>query len=106
MAPYGLWCHKMTTDPRQDRGQAIARVDGQVRMINDRCFKVHSQSRAFEYDVVMTESGAISCSCPDATFRGIRCKHQWAVFWSLKLREEVSKRVVIEPIVSVSECGF
>jgi putative transposase len=91
---------------REERGQAIARLEGQVRKISENQFKVHSQSGDYEYDVVQSQSGLLSCSCPDAMFREQKCKHQWGVFWSLKLREAVSKRVVLQPINSVSECGF
>lgn len=84
-------------DARQERGRDIANVESQVRRIDEHTYKVHSQSGDFEYDVLSGELGWL-CSCPDAMFRGLKCKHQWAVEISLALRKRVENAVVIRPI--------
>ncbi len=42
------------------------------------------------------------CPCPDATFRGVKCKHIFGVEFSLRLRERVVKQTVIQPIETQS----
>ena len=58
------------------------------------------------YDVVRTKSFAIGwvCNCPDWEFRQVKCKHIWAVEFSLKLREKV-KEFVIQS-VEINSCVF
>lgn len=85
------------SDFRQTRGDAIARQFGGVRRIDEHQYRVHSQSGDFEYEVMSTELGWL-CSCPDAMFRGSKCKHQWAVEISLALRTRVESAVIIKPI--------
>jgi len=58
---------------------------------------VASQSGNGEYEVIKTERDWM-CSCPDHIFRNVKCKHIWAVEFSLTLRREVSRQVVIKPI--------
>ena len=58
------------------------------------------------YDVVKKkDSSTWLCTCPDFQWRNVRCKHIWAVQFSLRLREEVAARV-IEPITSIDSCLF
>ena len=91
-------------ESRQTRGAEIARMPGQVRRLDESAYKVQSQRGEWSYDVESTENGW-TCTCPDQVYRRVKCKHIWAVELSKKLRKEVRKTVVIEP-VSVSECGF
>ena len=87
---------------RQERGQAIANHEGQVRRLDEFSYEVKSQSGNGDYAVLSTERGWL-CSCPDHIYRDAKCKHIWAVEFSLLLREVVSSRTVIEPI-SVQAC--
>jgi transposase-like protein len=89
---------------REERGQMIANVQGQVRRMEETSYQVHSQFGDGWYEVISTELGW-TCNCPDATFRGVKCKHQFAVEFSWKVRQAVRVDIVIEP-VSVSECEF
>ena len=61
---------------------------------------VKSQSGNGTYDVIATELGW-TCSCPDHVHRGVKCKHIYAVEFSLAIRSEVEASVVKE-ITSVS----
>lgn len=91
---------------RELRGKLIAEKSNQVQRLDERFYKVASQSREIMYDVVRTKSFAIGwiCNCPDFTHRQVKCKYIWAVEFSLKLREVVQARV-IEP-VSIEVCLY
>src|SRR3990170_3146128 len=55
------------------------KVDGrQVRGVDEHAYLVKSQSRKIEYDVLNGSLGWM-CSCPDHIYRGVKCKHIWAV---------------------------
>lgn len=79
---------------REMRGKEIAMLENQIKRIDDYSYKVKSQSSKGFYDVSSTELGWI-CSCPDHVYRGVRCKHTYAVEFSLALRNEVKESVVI-----------
>lgn len=65
------------SDTRADKAEIIARSKS-IRRINDHLYKVKSQSGNSKYNVISTELG-YSCSCPDHTFRRVKCKHIQAV---------------------------
>jgi transposase-like protein len=93
------------TTTRQERGEAIAKAEeSQITRINDYRYKVLSQNGNGEYAVCLSDD-KWSCECPDHRFRGVKCKHIWAVEFSLKLKEQVRKNVVIQEIV-ISQCIF
>jgi len=88
------------------RGQAIAEKPNQIMRLDDRFYRVASQSRDIMYDVVKSkESSGWLCTCPDFQYRNVQCKHIWAVQFSLKIREQVATRV-IEPITGIELCLF
>jgi putative transposase len=98
---------KMTaqlTTTREERGQAIAQLNGQVTKIDHFTYTVKSQSGNGEYKVHKFEEGWV-CSCPDNTFRHLICKHIYAIDFNLKMKMEVSKSVIIQE-VNVSTCTF
>lgn len=86
---------------RQEQGQLIANVSGAIKRIN-RGYKVLSQSGNGSYVVVSTPLGWV-CSCPDHKFRGVKCKHIFAVEISFALRKEV-EIARIEPILDINNC--
>jgi hypothetical protein len=92
----------MSFDFRAQRGEAIAQMEGAVKRLDEGSYLVRSQSGDGAYHVVSGENGWI-CPCPDATFRGVKCKHIWGVEFSRRLRERVAKQVVIRPI-EVQSC--
>ncbi|MDE1816886.1 MAG: transposase, partial [Thaumarchaeota archaeon] len=99
--PFKDYSHK---EPRQEKGEQIASTQDQIRRIDAHHYKVKSQSGNGEYDVISTESGW-NCSCPDHINRHVCCKHIHAVEFSLKIRDQVKKSVVIQPI-AIHICQF
>jgi transposase-like protein len=89
---------------REDRGKSIAQLNGQINRIDSHAYKVKSQSGNGEYDVLSTELGFI-CSCCDHIYRGVKCKHIYAVEFSLQLRKEVQSSIVIQPL-DILSCQF
>jgi transposase-like protein len=65
---------------------------------------VLSQSGHGKYGVFLSED-EWRCECPDHRFRGVKCKHIWAVEFSLKMREQVRKNIIIQE-AAVSKCVF
>src|SRR5208337_2028814 len=91
---------------REERGRMIAEKSNQIMRLDDRFYKVASQSGNGMYDVVKKkESSGWICDCPDHVHRNVQCKHIWAVQFSLRLREQVQARV-IEPITNIEACLF
>jgi len=87
----------MQANMREMRGKEIAMSENQIKRIDATHYKVNSQSGNGAYNVLQTELGWI-CSCPDHVYRGVRCKHVYAVEFSLAIREEVASQIVIQPI--------
>jgi putative transposase len=94
----------MQLSPRQEKGQAIAQVSGQVKRIDDYLYIVQSQSKNGEYTVYKVDDEWV-CSCPDNTYRHTTCKHIYAVDYSSKLRSHVRANRVIEEI-NITSCQF
>jgi transposase-like protein len=88
---------KPSINERELRGQSIAQNWGWVRRVDETTYMVHSQRLDKEYRVEQTETGWL-CECPDAQFRLLKCKHQWAVEISWTLRKRVEEARRIEPI--------
>jgi transposase-like protein len=88
------------------RGREIAQVESNVRRIDKNEYRVRSQSGDWEYTVIQTETGW-NCSCPDFQFRGVKCKHAFAVELSLKIRRRIenARRVVPLDYQSCLSCG-
>ena len=82
---------------REERGKAIAEKPNQIVRLEERFYKVASQSGQGMYRVTKRLKGGWLCTCPDFEFRNVVCKHIWAVQISLTVRKEVEARV-IEPI--------
>jgi len=84
------------SDLREERGKTIAEVHGVKRLDSD-SYRVTSQSGNGAYNVHSDESGW-KCDCPDHQYRNVKCKHIWAVEFSLALREKVASRIVLAPV--------
>jgi transposase-like protein len=81
---------------RAMRGQAIYQ-QGEVEPVGRLTYHVNSQSGHGVYTVEKAH-GVWECSCPDHVYRNAKCKHIWAVEFSLALRNEVQRQVVIKPL--------
>ena len=86
------------------RGRAIFESSNQIKRLGSQFYRVKAQNGNGDYEVIKTESGWM-CSCPDHTFRRVRCKHIWAVEFSLAIREEVKPRVTIQGL-DLQSCRF
>ena len=69
---------------REQQGNLIAQMRGLVNRINDMNYTVLSQSGNCIYEVISTSLGW-KCSCADHTYRGVKCKHIFAVEISFAL---------------------
>jgi transposase-like protein len=94
----------MTDNPREQRGMQIAQQESQINRINENSYHVKSQTRQGTYEVLNTSLGWM-CQCPDYIYRGIKCKHIWAVEISEQMRQKVSENRIIQPI-NTSTCVF
>ncbi|MGA2791245.1 MAG: DDE-type integrase/transposase/recombinase [Candidatus Bathyarchaeia archaeon] len=96
---------------REEKGRLIAEKPNQIQQIDERFYKVNSQSREITYDVVRRENGSWICSCLDFHYRAselhqiIRCKHIIACQLREQLREKVRENVVIQP-VEITACIY
>jgi len=89
---------------RETRGLEIASKRSQIKRIDDFNYEVLSQSENGSYLVSRIDDGCI-CECPDHRFRRVKCKHIWAVEFSLKLKEQIRRDTVIQQI-TISECLY
>jgi transposase len=84
-------------DLREERGKAIADQGDQIKMVNDRSFKVRSQSGNGFYEVKETNSG-MTCTCPDFMYRGGKCKHILATKYYLEVQKETPRGTITEKV--------
>jgi transposase-like protein len=89
---------KEPDEGRVMRGQEIAKLEGQIKRLDDSTYQVSSQSGHGLYTVVNGGKYGWRCSCPDHIYREIKCKHIWAAEFSLKIRAHVRENVVIQPL--------
>ena len=73
--------------------------------MDERHFKVASQSGDGMYDVVRRENGSWMCNCFDHYYRQVRCKHIIACQIREQLRERVRENVIIRP-VEITACIY
>ena len=92
------------TTTRQERGEAIAKLEGQVRRLDENSYVVKSQSGNGEYAITKIDQEWF-CECPDNKYRHIKCKHIFAVEFSKSFRAEVAICRVI-PEVNVQICKY
>jgi len=92
-----------TAISREQQGFLIAETTGSIKRINEKTYAVKSQNGNGDYDIHSTDLGWV-CSCPDHKFRGVKCKHVFAVEISFALRKEVEV-ARIEPL-QINCCIF
>jgi putative transposase len=89
---------------REERGRQIFRKGTEIRRIDQVHYYVSSQSGNGNYYVVRTSLGW-ACNCPDRVYRGLTCKHIYAVEFSLKIRGVVQYQT-LAPTEPTGECLF
>jgi len=78
--------------PRELKGLEILSKGDQIQRIDADHYLVNSQTGWGAWHV--TRSGKEwTCECPDHSFRQTACKHIWAVYFSLNLRQRVVAQV-------------
>ncbi len=87
---------------REQRGRQIVEKHNQIIRIDQTHYKVNSQSRDKQHDVISLESGW-SCSCEDKFFRKTCCKHIHAVEISINIHQKVKDDIVISE-VKIDSC--
>lgn len=98
--------YKNANKKREEKGERIARKKDAVKRLGENRYRVRSQSGNGMYSVEKTDIGW-KCTCPDHTFRGMKCKHIWAVEISIGMREQAKPKRILEPITAVNcpVCG-
>jgi transposase-like protein len=86
-----------------NREESGKHLQNNVKRINHRNYQVKSVTRDEIYRITATPIGWI-CSCPDHTFRGVKCKHIYAVEFSLELRKTVEVKKIEE--ITISGCKY
>jgi transposase-like protein len=92
------------TTTRKQRGEAIAKLSGQIQRVEENLYVVKSQSGNGEY-IVTKVDGQWICECPDNKFRRVKCKHIFGVEFSSRIRNEVQINRVIQEI-NVQNCQY
>jgi transposase-like protein len=91
---------------REEKGHNLTFVKGAIKRLDEHTYTVRSQSGDGSYVVVAMESGW-KCSCPDHSYRHVKCKHIIAIEYSIELRKEVASTTVaiIKPVDNLT-CRF
>lgn len=94
--------HTNADEMRKAKGDKIAHKKDAIKRLNETRYRVRSQSGNGMYYVENTLIGW-KCTCPDHTFRGMICKHIWAVKISMGMREQAKPKRILEP-VTITSC--
>ena len=78
-------------------------MQSNITRLNHRNYTVKSSSGNIVYKIVATPIGWV-CSCPDHMYRGVKCKHIYAVEFSLELRKTVEVRRI--KAITITGCKF
>jgi len=98
-------CECVMLSCRELKGKAIAETPSQIQRVDEVSYKVNSQSGNGPYDVHFSTIDGWRCSCPDHTYRNVKCKHICAVEFSFAIRQEV-KVHQIEPLSNIEACRY
>ncbi len=77
------------TKSRQVRGYAIVAKGSQINRLDSQTYRVKSQASNGSY-LVFKQETEWACECSDHKYRGVMCKHIFAVLFSLEMRKEVA----------------
>ncbi len=95
--------------PRELKGLEILSKGDQIQRVDADHYQVNSQTGWGAWQVVRSGK-EWTCECPDHKFRQNVCKHIWAVYFSLNLRQRVVAKVqpeidLAEPQSGCVKCG-
>ena len=97
-------CSYMSKHQQVNREESGRLLQHNVKRINDKNYQVKSSTHNEVYKILVTSIGWV-CSCADHMFRGVKCKHIYAVEFSLELRKTVEVQR-IEPISITDSCKY
>jgi len=86
---------------REERAQTIINSHVEIRQTSGSTFIVPSQTEKGKAYQVVNVGEEWDCECPDSYFRGVICKHIYAV----KLWKLIKTRIIEEETVSCPKCG-
>jgi hypothetical protein len=87
------------TEARQEKGRLLS-TDNRIKHVAGSTWLVPSQSQpAGGY---LVDTSAAKCTCPDFELRGLRCKHQWAVEFSIKVETAADGQQVVTERIKVT----
>ncbi len=94
--------------PRELRGMGILNKEDQIKRINANTYKVNSQNGNGSY-LITKKDKEWTCECPDQKYRQVVCKHIYAVYLSLNIRQRVITQVTPDietlTIKGCKKCG-
>jgi putative transposase len=93
----------MSKHQQVNREESGRFLQANVKRLDERNYQVKSLTRDEVYKILITSIGWV-CSCADHMFRGVKCKHIYAVEFSLELRKTVEVRKIEQ--VSISGCKY
>jgi len=93
-----------TITTRKERGEAIAKLIGQIQRLDENFYAVKSQSGNGDYYITKV-CGEWVCSCPDNKYRNVNCKHIFAVEFSNQIRKDIQTNRIIEE-VNIQSCQY
>jgi transposase-like protein/ssDNA-binding Zn-finger/Zn-ribbon topoisomerase 1 len=86
---------------REERAQTMIDNRTEIRQTSDSTFIVPSQTEKGKAYQVMNAGEEWDCECPDFYFRGVICKHIYAV----QLWKVIKNRIIEDETVSCPKCG-
>ncbi len=89
-----VWILTVTLEsPRELKALEILSKGDQIKRINSDTYRVSSQTKGKESYIVARTGNDWHCTCLDHVTRQVVCKHIWAVYFSLHLRQKVVTHV-------------
>jgi putative transposase len=98
-----IQCIDLSKYQQVNREESGKLLQSNVKRLNERNYQVKSLTRDEIYKILITSIGWV-CSCADHIFRGVKCKHIYAVEFSLELRKTVEVRKIEQ--VSITGCKY
>jgi putative transposase len=80
--------HSKTAISSEQLRLDIANINGAIKRISELKYIVKSQNGKGDYEINSTDLGWM-CACADHKYRGVKCKHIFAVEISYALHKEV-----------------
>jgi putative transposase len=98
-----IQCIDLSKYQQVNREESGKLLQTNVKRLDERNYQVKSLTRDEIYKILITSIGWV-CSCADHIFRGVKCKHIYAVEFSLELRKTVEVRKIEQ--VSITGCKY